>query len=180
MKIAALMVMTMMAGVMARAGQPQKKLTVYLVDKGPIPPAIRTAALDLAAKMLTTIGIRLDWRRSEPPRISSERLIVIELATRTPSNLLPGALGYALPYEGVHITVFYDRIPREVVPLTIAVLSHVLVHEIAHVLQRVSRHSDSGIMKAVWTNQDYRRMKMEPLLFTPRDVELIQLGMENK
>src|SRR5712692_163169 len=114
MKIAAMTLMAAMVGVAAEASQPQQKLTVYLLDNGAVSVAVRAPALDLANKMFATIGIRLDWRRGEPPGTSSTRRIVIELATHTPANLLQGALGCALPYEGVHVRVFYDRIWSEV------------------------------------------------------------------
>jgi hypothetical protein len=56
-------------------------------------------------------------------------------------------------------------------------LAHVMVHEIAHILQGVYRHSDNGVMKAVWTGQDYSQMRVGALPFAPEDVELIHLGL---
>ena len=179
MKIAAMTLMAAMVGMAAEPRQLQQKLTVYLRDNATVPPAVRTPALECANKMFATIGIRLDWRSGEPPRTSSTRPIGIELATDTPANLLPGALGYAMPYEGVHIRVFYDRIQSEVVPRT-GLLAHVLVHEITHILQGIYRHSDSGVMKEVWTYRDHLQMRTEPLPFTPQDVELIQLGLASR
>jgi hypothetical protein len=107
--------------------------------------------------------------------------IAISLPSQTPVSFLPGALAFTRPYEGVHITVFWDRIqqaPRSA-PMSV-VLAHVLVHEITHILQGIDRHSDSGIMKACWTDKDYRDMSLGPLLFTPRDVLLIQLGLDER
>ena len=153
MKIAAMTLMAAMVGVGAEPRQPQQKLTVYLRESGHVPPEVRGPAVYLANKMFATIGIRLDWRSGEPPRTSSARPIGIELAAHTPVDLLPGALAYALPYEGVHIRVFYDRVERVVPGLTAVVLAHVLAHEIAHILQGIYRHSDSGVMKAAWAKQ---------------------------
>ena len=81
-------------------------------------------------------------------------------------------------YEGVHITVFWDRVERlsRFAPPTF-VLTHVLVHEITHILQGIDRHSESGVMKARWTPEDYYAMAIKPLPFTPEDVQLIQLGL---
>ncbi len=178
MKIAAMTLMAAMVGVAAEPGQPQQKLTVYLRDNATVPIVVRSQALELANKMFGTIGIRLDWHSGELPRTSSTEQIGIELATRTPVNLLPGALAYALPYEGVHIRVFYDRIQGEVAPgLRAMLLAHVLVHEITHILQGIARHADSGVMKAVWTPQDHFQMRAGALPFTPEDVMLIHLGM---
>jgi hypothetical protein len=58
--------------------------------------------------------------------------------------------------------------------------AHVLVHEIAHILQESDQHSESGVMKAVWTHPDYVRMRTETLSFTPGDVKLIQLGVASR
>ena len=95
-------------------------------------------------------------------------------------DLLPGALAYALPYEGVHIRVFYDRVERVVPGLTAVVLAHVLVHETTHILEGIYRHSDSGVMKAAWTKQDHLQMQVEALSFAPEDVKLIRLGLASR
>ncbi|HTD43653.1 MAG TPA: hypothetical protein VK687_05710 [Bryobacteraceae bacterium] len=175
-KIAAMTLMAAMVGVAAEPKQPQQKLTVYLRDNATVPPEVRAPALDLANKMFATIGIRLEWRGGEPPRTSATRSIGIELATNTPADLLPGALGSAMPYEGVHIRVFYDRIRSDAAPRS-ALLAHVLVHEIAHIVQGTDQHSNSGVMKAVWTHQDHVQMRTGALPFTPGDIELIRLGL---
>jgi hypothetical protein len=60
------------------------------------------------------------------------------------------------------------------------VLAHVIVHEVTHVLQGVSGHSDSGIMKAWWTPKDYEQMEWAPLPFTANDIALIQLGLAKR
>jgi hypothetical protein len=177
MKIAAMALMVAMVGVAAEPKQPQR-VTVYLRDNGVVPPGVEAQALGLANQMFGTIGIRLDWRIGEPPRTQSAQPIFIELATETPANLLPGALAYALPYEGLHIKVFYDRVwgvrDRSVRAM---LLAHVLVHEITHVLEGIDRHSDSGVMKARWTGEDYFQMRTGALPFAPQDVALIHLGL---
>jgi hypothetical protein len=48
----------------------------------------------------------------------------------------------------------------------------VLVHEVSHILEGVSRHSDSGVMKARWTGNDFA------LGFAQMDVELIHEGLD--
>ena len=57
-------------------------------------------------------------------------------------------LAYALPFEGTHIVVFYDRVEECVrADLFPTLLAYVLVHEITHILQEITRHSATGIMK---------------------------------
>ena len=64
-------------------------------------------------------------------------------------------------------------------PLAIpfAIVTHVLVHEIVHILQGASQHSATGIMKAHWSHQDYMEMSWRPLSFSEEDVQLIRFGV---
>jgi hypothetical protein len=55
---------------------------------------------------------------------------------------------------------------------------HVLVHEITHCLQGVNRHSETGVMKARWTEDDNADMCVKSLPFEHVDVTLIRLGIE--
>jgi hypothetical protein len=50
------------------------------------------------------------------------------------------------------------------------------VHEISHVLG-INRHSESGVMRASWSDDEKTQMVERPLSFTPNDVELIHRGM---
>jgi len=177
MKIAAMTLMAAIVGAAAELGQPQQRLTVYLRYNALVPRGIETQALELANQMFGTIGIRMDWRIGEPPRTSSTRPIGIELVTDTPENLLPGTLAYALPFEGTHVVVFYDRVENRPGSVS-SVLGHVIAHEVTHILQGVARHSKSGIMKAQWTGADYQEMTWKPLQFTDADVMLIHLGLK--
>jgi len=78
--------------------------------------------------------------------------------------------------------VFYDRINHLVGGdlRTPALLAHVLVHEITHVLEGVDRHSETGVMKALWTEADYVQMRAKPLPFTDWDIQLIHKGLESR
>jgi len=167
--------MAWMAGTAADAGEPQGKVTVDLRERGVVPQEVRNPAKALAGRMFAGIGITLDWAKRVPAGKSWEAPIIIELATETPEDRMPGALAYALPYEGTDITVFYDRIAKGAYPST--VLAHVMLHEITHLLQGIGRHSETGVMKARWTVRDMIGMGMTPLPFTREDVDLIYLGL---
>lgn len=126
--------------------------------------------------MFGAIGVRIDWHR---PSSCPPDAIRIAYRYQTDPLFMPQSLAYALPYEGIHIVMFYDRIQKQGRPgQSSTVLAHVIVHEITHVLQGVCRHSESGIMKATWTTDDYRQMVRGPLTFTDEDVHLIQKGLE--
>ena len=55
--------------------------------------------------------------------------------------------------------------------------THVLVHEITHILQRVCRHSASGVMKARFNDMDRADMKRKGLGFSKEDIDLIHMGL---
>lgn len=132
-------------------------------------------AQKLAAQMFDGIGVTIHWRRGG---VCVPGDIVITLSYATPDNQLPGAWAYALPFEGTHIVVFWDRMQRKMAGARAPILlSHVLAHEITHILQGVVRHSDSGLMKAKWTSADYFEMGRKPLPFTQADVLLIERGL---
>jgi hypothetical protein len=54
-------------------------------------------------------------------------------------------------------------------------MAHVMVHEIAHILQGTDQHSTRGVMKAHWNSYDYVLMKTGRLTFTEPDVEMIHI-----
>jgi len=133
-------------------------------------------AQSIAAGMFAGISVRIEWKsdRACPPDA-----IRITFSDRTDRNFLPGALAYALPYEGTHIVVFYDRLRKRGQPNRLpGVLAHVMVHEITHIMQDVHQHSDTGVMKAQWTLEDFDEMAFRPLPFTDTDVELIHNGLD--
>jgi hypothetical protein len=165
------------AGMVAKA---ERNVTVY-VNNDLNTHGVLYPARQMAAQAFAEAGVRIDWRHGRPSGVESERdlVIMVSLADRTPADYLPGALAGAQVYEGVHITVFWDRIESQarLAPVTV-VLAHVLVHEVTHILQGINRHSESGIMKSQWTLDDYYAMARKPLPFTPLDLELIQRGLE--
>ena len=105
--------------------------------------------------------------------------LAVEIVPHAPASFSDAALAVAMPYadSGVRIVIFYDRVDPLVrghgAPQA-TVLGYVLAHEIAHVLQGIARHSETGIMRARWTNNDFKQMGAKVLLFTPEDVQLIR------
>ena len=150
------------------------------MDLGPDGPTLIVAER-LASKMFAGIGVEAEWGEWPKHRDSCLRngAILITLSYQTPSSNHPGAWGYALPFEGEHIVVFWDRVQHKVSPVQAPfLLAHVLVHEITHILQGVDWHSETGVMKAAWDADEIREMMRRPLGFTELDVNLIRRGLE--
>ena len=178
MKTAAMIAMSILAGSAARAGENHEMEGPEVVICGQWKSDMNTyRAQRMAARMFADIGVTIQFLFN--PRTCPAGAIQIRLTGDTPDDLLPGALAYAQPYEGVHIQVFYDRIRARVpAPGVPSLLAHVLVHEITHILQGVSRHSASGLMKAHWDGRDYTEMGRKPLEFTDEDIRLIRQALD--
>jgi len=176
MKILAMMAMAVTMETASRADE----VTVYVQGLSVVPAPMWGRAQALTNEIFAEVGVKIDWRRGKPAssELSTLKPIVVEMVTDTPRQLKPGALAFARPYEGVHIDVFYDRVHEATEPeLTPNVLAHVLAHEITHILQGTCRHSDTGVMKAHWTHEDYQQMGMKALSFTEEDAQLIRFGV---
>ncbi|MBV8905225.1 MAG: hypothetical protein JOZ22_16475 [Acidobacteriia bacterium] len=103
------------------------------------------------------------------------------MRSQTPVGFRPGALASAQEFEGVHISVFSDRVEDACSLRTMPVLlAHVFAHEITHVLEGIDRHSHDGLMKAHWTGRDIAQMASHPLAFDPHDVDLIHKGLARR
>jgi len=174
MKLTAMMAMTMAAGMTVQAASTKStRLTVYVRNTANVPTDVTNQAEVVASSMFASVGVKIDWRSGNPS--VSEKALAIELVTNTPKTEKPGALAYALPYEGTHIVVFWDRMQFGLAP--VGVLAHVMVHEVTHMIEGISRHSESGIMKAHWSDEDNKAMMIRPLRFAAEDVVLIQRSM---
>jgi hypothetical protein len=132
----------------------------------------------LASAMFARIGLRIDWHEPDscPAGASAIHVRFSSGATRV-YGASSHALAFAQPFEGT-IVVFLDRVQALKRNGTPSVMAHVLVHEIAHVLEGIDRHSATGIMKARWDDRDYDEMRSKPPAFAQEDVTLIYNGLK--
>ena len=131
------------------------------------------------------IGARIAWIDGKPNRgdaFAQEPLIHVQFVRLAMGSHSSGALAYASPFaKGFKtITVLCDRIhfvagSRRRAPL---VLAHTLAHELGLVLEGTNRHSQTGIMKALWDTQDFLAMEKAQLEFGSTDQELIGAALK--
>jgi len=173
MKITALAALVLAAGTGANAAE-----TVEICTDNTGDIYTNARARNIATQMFGGIGVAIEWQTVDYCPAGALR---ISYSTQTPDNLMPRALAYALPYEGTHIVIFYDRVTAAIWPRGVPVLlAHVLAHEVTHVLEGVPRHSAEGVLKARWTSDDYYRMCWKPLKFADEDVALIHSGLQRR
>jgi len=168
----------MAAAMAAQAGEARPaadfRVSVYMDYEGGGDLRSANLAKAIATKMSRKTDGTLVWvdSKSCPPEG-----IHITLTGQTPATLQPGALAYALPYEGTHIRVFRDRIEANQPALVPHLLAHVLVHEIIHILEGCTRHSESGVMKAHWGGADFAQMLWGELPIAQEDIDLVHVGI---
>jgi hypothetical protein len=169
------------AGIGAWADPPPNPnvVNVCLKPAAVAEPLVVMQAKQTARGMFAEIGVKIVWREDRRYCKDPPDALTITLSAGTPDTEFPSALAYCRPYGGSVIEVFYDRVIRTVETRRVPVLlAHVFVHEIAHMLEGVIRHSETGVMKARWASIDYLKMTWRPLPFAPEDVRYIRRGME--
>jgi len=178
--MSALLFLVVAATIEVRGASSQTISTIDIQVRNTEPQAaviLETAKYN-AAKMFRAAGVEVRWVASFDKTPATGLRIVVDVLQHAPSGLrFEGALATAYPFHGGRIEIFFDRLFALGAPPLPSLLAHVLVHETTHVLQGFDRHSETGIMKAVWTAADYRAMKWRPLPFTPDDVEFIHGGI---
>jgi hypothetical protein len=146
----------------------------------------------VASGIFAKIGIHLHWRVGELPETQSaagdgaiQKVFGIRTLEHAPESATTDALASAriVGSSGTEITVYKDRLQRfldshsNLAGVAAAGAGYVLAHELAHVMQGVARHSESGILRAQWSNTDFEEMIFHKLAFTNFDVELIHQGL---
>ena len=158
------------------------QVTVYVENDKAVEIIALQRAKYLARKMFANIGVSVNWDAGKPaPRETT--VTTVRLVTCVPVQLKPGVLGYSVisPDSAAEVFVLVPRIRKAVDPeLLPTLLAHLMVHELTHVMQKVGRHSETGLMKERWTTDDYTAMARKPLAFTPIDVNMIhyRLGLQ--
>ncbi|HEY7307395.1 MAG TPA: hypothetical protein VH601_24940 [Bryobacteraceae bacterium] len=135
-----------------------------------------------AARVLRPARIELHWMHCSSeaaPASCHSPLASHELVVRfTPSALAAAdktSLGAAFTSAGVAF-VFCDRV-RDLQTsgsLFHMMLGRVLAHEITHLLLPGVQHSEVGLMRAHWVQDDLRFVSTACLGLTPRSVQLMQ------
>jgi len=156
------------------------EIAVRVDGRGYIPESAIWGAQIWTSSIFKPLGIKVIWNDERRPGAPGyPQVIAVTVVPFAPVGKSPEALASASLSKAT-ITIFNDRVASAMQSSTKfapALLSHVLAHEIAHVLQAVSRHSESGILKACWSREDFLLMQQHRLNFTPLDVELIRVGI---
>lgn len=138
----------------------------------------------LVSRIFGRIDVSVIWHTGESPAVlnAGRRAIGIRLVERAPHSVAPRALASARPFgsSGSLITVYEDRVQSLVThfpSLSHVLLGYIFAHELAHMMQGIDDHSDSGILKAHWSNADFSAMHHREWAFSDCDVDRIRDGL---
>jgi hypothetical protein len=177
--LAALGILALNGASAADAKVQQANTITVCVDQGNTKISLPIAE-SVTSAIFANIGFRVEWK-GDVRLCTSERgdiqIYVLEKATK---NVSSDALGYAMPFQGSIIVVFADRL-RMYATQTLRwsyLAGYVMAHEIAHLLQGLSRHSATGIMKASLDRQDVEKCFRHSMTFADEDIQMIRTGFE--
>lgn len=166
--------------------------TVAVYNVAQLPRGTLARAEALAAEIFNSAGIDLHWADATvsnqmdllndfsmtPATGCTQRLhsesVRVEILSHAPPGFALQALGYALPCaeRGVQVTIYADRleaVSQHTPAAFYRVLGHALAHEIGHVLLRSSTHENGGVMKRVWSRNDWQRAAVTVVPFTTNE-----------
>ena len=180
-----------------------QSLTVRLYNLANVPSGTLERASAVTGELLAEAGVRVIWETgssdslegrltvmipANTPGGSDRRgYVVVRVEKGRPEGPSGADLGYALPFarEGVHATVYFDRVERlyfssTAVPGIRALLGAAMAHEIGHVLLGSTEHSAHGIMKARWGPAEFRLLACGRLQFAPADTPGLRAGVAGR
>jgi len=177
-----------------RAEPPPIVVRVYNMTSSA--PTVRREAMDVAAGILAHAGLSVDWRDCSPDadrercrqgRRADDRTVRV-VSELVPSSRPAGSgvtavatddgvhLGFAAldftTQRGVLATVYHNRVDALAARLRLnyaALLGRAIAHEVGHLLLGRAQHGASGLMRAVWTDDELARNHALDWVVAPAD-----------
>jgi hypothetical protein len=178
----------MISAVAATSYAETYRVVVRVYETGIGDPAMRAAAIETASSIVEKAGISVEWYdctdNGRRPVCQDARragnFIARLMPTLSPGPTMP-PLGFAVvdpeTHAGKMATVFHDQIDAVARRTGVArseLLGRALAHEVGHLLLGVRGHSRTGIMRAVWTDEELTRDRAEDWLFALNDSQRLQ------
>jgi hypothetical protein len=167
-----------------RPETPADNVDVYMDFDGAFWDVMGSAET-LVSDTFAKVGVNIKWHAGSPPKNyrsdAGRTIFSIRWAERVPATSSAGALAVARPLSPEASITLYEESLRRFLnryrDTQNIVFGYVVAHELAHLMQGLNRHSDSGILKAQWSYKDIYQMASGSLDFTAYDVELIHDGL---
>jgi hypothetical protein len=164
--------------------QSTPELNVRVFSFPGLSPWVLQAAESEAARMLRSLPAELKWidciSRVLPAACMSPQLptdLIVRFVAKALPNVSPKALGITDSSDSYAAAfIFFDRVValRTHTRLVPVMLGRVMAHEIAHLLLPQQNHSDLGLMRGQWAEEDLRITSSTCLGLPRRSLHLMQ------
>jgi hypothetical protein len=164
------------------AADPSPAIIIYVDCDSSIPGAPVSLATARSAKIFAQIGLTVRFRDGRKPKtkMTGANEFEMYLENELPPDVHAAAVAHLYGLDG-RIRVFYGSLKDyKSGGLLAVVLAYVMTHEITHVLEGISHHSPTGVMKAKWSREDFAKIEASRLKFDPQDIDLIRSGIEKR
>jgi len=157
-------------------------LTVRIYDNAGVLAGDRARAIKRANDILSRADLSVDWRdcpasgmrkRSNCTALPATGDLAVRLVRSPKEDPNPRALGNALidtaTGSGTLATVYVDRVHMMAGQAKAdpwAMIGRVMAHEIGHLLLGSNSHSDTGLMREMWTLKDLIRNRPDDWIFS--------------
>jgi hypothetical protein len=157
-------------------------LSIRIYDNAGVLSANRARAAKRAGDILARADLAIDWRDcpaggvlargacAAPPAPGELSLRLVHSPKSDPN---PHALGNALidtaTGSGTLATVYVDRVTKLALQGKLdawSMVGAVMAHEIGHLLLGTNSHSESGLMREIWSLRDLTRNRPDDWLFS--------------
>ena len=153
-----------------------QSITVALCDKASVRPEDWKKAKETVEQILSSRNLAIDWFDQSCTLPRGDRYFSVFVLSKAPAGLKSNdaALGASLVPNGAisRAYIFFDRVVEFdrskgngwIYPGII--LGHAIAHELGHLLGEP--HSRAGIMRAVWTREDWNDAVHQGMKFINR------------
>jgi hypothetical protein len=142
-------------------------VTVVVHNTAQVPYETLVRAQTETERLFANAGVAITWTEAAAPATLTIHVIIRRQPGGGPGGSSPSALGTTLGDDhsgGGSSFIFYDRVLKFAHAHTRAVdviLAYAIAHELGHVLLPSPAHTEAGLMKGEWSEDDLRRFARE-------------------
>jgi hypothetical protein len=195
--LVAVITLTFWSGAQARSQHVEESevLTVAVHDYAQVPNKLLRSAEQGAARVFRQAGIKVVWLDCLPEpegqgdagceRLAGRLHLRINILSRNlsaPFRYHKDTFGVAEVFAngiGSEAYIFYDRVEElsKNMDFWAMLLADLMAHELGHLLLGQDSHSPTGIMRAIWRDEDMQDAAQGALLFTSTQSKLMRLRL---
>lgn len=166
--------------------QAPRNIAVVIGNYASVPNPVLTEAQAEAERILTPVGLEIEWRQPRPTSVENDKpasrpgaSLAIQLLSPAMEARLQrppkGEVGLAFGSTAYIFCGRLDQVAQRVLPDSRSrLLGNVLAHEIAHLLLGPGVHASGGIMQPHWGTAQLLRLEQGGLTLLPPQIDRLR------